>query len=59
MRLILMSDAIELRAKAEQCRQLAKGAGEGTRATLLMLADDFEALANEAEQAPPDERDAE
>jgi hypothetical protein len=59
MRLILMSDPIELRAKAGRCRELAKGAGEGTRATLLMLADDFEALANEADQPSPDERDGE
>lgn len=55
MRLIRMSNANELRAKAKRCRDLAESAGEGTRATLLMLADDFEALAAEVDQFSPDE----
>jgi len=38
-------DPGDLRRKAEECRQLAGEADEGTAANLLMLADDYEAEA--------------
>lgn len=39
-----------LREKAEKCRRLAKGADDRTRDSLLMLAESYEA---EAEQQEP------
>lgn len=53
MRFIRMNDPAELRAKAEKCRQLARGADDRTRDNLLMLAESYEAEANKLE--PPNE----
>lgn len=48
-----MTSPDELRAKAEKCRQLAKGADDVTRANLLMLARAYDAEAGKLEPPNP------
>lgn len=48
-----MPDASELRHQARKCRQLAEGADERTAASLLMLADAYEAEADALDPPEP------
>lgn len=53
MRLRHMTSPDELRAKAEKCRQLARGADDLTRRNLIMLAEAYQEQAAKLEPRNP------